>query len=78
MQMADTQAKESPKGGEYWDKLELESELGQLQREEVHLISKSHQRPLTAWELQRLSSLVEETKKILTKIRDFAAGLEPK
>ena len=51
-----------------WDLIVLRQEMRELQREQQHLISKSHERNLTKWELSRIDELLDE---IMGLMRQF-------
>jgi len=51
-----------------WDLVILRQEMRELQREQQHLISKSHERSLTKWELSRIDELLDE---IMGLMRQF-------
>jgi hypothetical protein len=51
-----------------WDLILLRQEMRELQREQQHLISKSHERSLTVWELSRIDELLDE---IMGLMRQF-------
>ena len=53
---------------QHWDLILLRQEMRELQREQQHLISKSHERNLTKWELSRIDDLLDE---IMGLMRQF-------
>ena len=52
-----------------WSIRLLRKELEELRREHVHLRSKSRERKLTEWELQRIIEISHEIMELLTRFK---------
>ena len=56
-----------------WTLKALQGEVALLQREQLHLVSKSSERPLTTWEAKRLQEIFDELTVLLADIRSSGA-----
>ena len=57
-----------------WDLLVLRQEMRELKREQKHLISKSHERALTIWELSRIDELLDEIMGLMRQFGSINVG----
>lgn len=60
-----------------WKKVLLRQEMNELQREREHLHSKSIERQLTHWELERMDSLLQEIMQLLDKFSEVTTKKAP-
>lgn len=54
-----------------WSVRLLRKELEELRREHVHLRTKSRERKLTDWEIQRILEISREIMELLTRFKDL-------